>query len=107
MTEKYTGLESLTIANAKEEIRWAKKSIAKMESNRKARAEANSKKAAEDRLAKFKMDEARERFRIGYRKLMMDAKDADKTYSLTVTEVTVLEAGLDTATIMIKVQRLP
>lgn len=105
--EKYTGLESLAIANAKEEIRKAKEKITQIEDDRKAREAAASKKAAEDRLAQWKMDAARERFRVGYRKLMLDAKNADKTYNLTVTEAGLIYQDRDTAHILLKVQRLP
>lgn len=107
MMEKYTGLESLAIANAKEEIRKAKEKIAKVENDRRARQAAAAKKAAEDRLAQFKMDAARERFRAGYRKLMLDAKNADRTYNLTVTSAELTYQDLDTAVITLRVQRLP
>lgn len=88
----------------KAQIKRAKEQMAKIGNTARLRSDLEDKVAAEQRLAKLKMDSARKRFRLGIDRLL---KDADRTYDLAVTDAWISVSDSDTATLTIKVQRLP
>ena len=104
---QFTEDEQQQLNRQKAAIKRAKGQMAKIGNTAKLRSDLEDKVAAEQRLAKLKMDSARKRFRLGIDRLLKDAKNADRTYDLTVVDTWISVSDSDTATLTVKVQRLP